>query len=771
MKRQSHLPRPDRWLWAMPNLALICFLAVGVALLLFIRHNERERQHDELIEDVLWQEQALRSELVGRQNQLETLAHDYVRGDLSEGSFYGRASTIMAANSEILAIALTNEYGDAIWSYPAQAMEPLQLHPAAIEPLQRSARIGLAASTPPFDYPGAGQAIALAVPAVQGNSTLGSFVAVVSLKGLLRTYVPWWIAKRYQIGFVDIEGQTLAARPEQAVPDAGPLSYDIAFDPPGYGLRLRAKVFQTGWPFWQHALYWVLAGLSALMLWSLWVLKRHMRERLSAERAMLREMNMRQALEDSLVSGVFATDREGRTLHVNRAFCRMVGFDAEQLLGGIPPFPYWPAEARSQCEQVFAAILRGECPVNGFSLRYQRQSGERFDVRLYSSPLIDGDGRHTGWVASMTDVTELKREREALKASHERFVAVLNGLDAAVAVTDRRNGELLLSNRAFREAFRLNRPDGPLCALPLRHAEPDDEWYDPILGRWYQHHRRETLWVDQSNVWLDIATDVTERKQAADRERQQTERLQQTARLIAMGEIASSLAHELNQPLAAISSYSTACRNLVSSGQISPSELDGALEKIAEQSRRAGAIIRGIREFVQKREPKRSACAVGDLLDTVLSLLAAPLNRYYVRLVELRQADDTELYADKVMLEQVLFNLCKNGIEAMVDSPQESRELTVETHRRGEWLDLIVADRGPGIPAEEVEKLFRPFYTTKAEGMGMGLNICRTIVEHHQGRLVVEARPDGGSRFIVSLPITERRPEPSAANASLVHRL
>ncbi|WP_179958427.1 PAS domain-containing sensor histidine kinase [Chitinimonas arctica] len=753
MKRTSNLPRPARWLWAMPNLALICFLAVGVALLLFIRNNERQRQHDELVEAVLWQDRALRAELTARQKQLEGMAHDLVRGDISEGAFYGRAADIMTSSPEVLAIAYTNEFGDAVWSYPAQSMAPLQMVPAVIEPLQRSARIGIASSTPPFDFPGAGQAVALSFPAVQGNRTLGAFVAIVSLKGLLRNYVPWWIAKRFQLGIVNLDGDTLAARPEQPLPDAGPLSYDVALDPPGYGLRLRARIFLTGWPLWQHALYWVLAGLSALMLWSLWVLKRHMRERLTAERAMLREMNMRQALEDSLVSGVFATDREGRTLHVNPAFCRMVGFEAEELLGGTPPFPYWAPETTNQCAQIFAAILRGECPMNGFSLRYQRKSGERFDVRLYSSPLIDGEGRHTGWVASMTDVTELKREREALKASHERFVAVLNGLDAAVAVTDRRNGELLLSNRAFREAFRLTAPDGPLCALPLRHADPGGEWFDPVLGRWYQHHRRETLWVDQSRVWLDIATDVSERKQAADRERQQTEKLQQTARLIAMGEIASSLAHELNQPLAAISSYSTACRNLVASRQLRPEELDGALDKISEQARRAGAIIRGIREFVQKREPKRSVCRVGDLLDTVLSLLAAPLNRHFVRLVEIRVADDTELFADRVMLEQVLFNLCKNAIEAMVEGPQERCELTVETRTRGDWLDMIVADRGPGIASDDVEKLFRPFYTTKAEGMGMGLNICRTIVEHHQGRLAVEAREGGGSRFVVSLPL------------------
>lgn len=736
----------------MPNLSLICFLAVGVALLWFVRASEREVQHNTLIEDVLWQEQALHAELTGRQKLLSDMARDYAEGRLTQEMFHRVAAQMLRTHSEVLAIAFTNEYGDAVWSHPHDATNTIEFVPAALEPIQRAARIGLPATTPAFDYPGSGPVVALAEPAVGDKRTLGAFVAIVSLHNLLRNDIPWWIAKRYQMSFVGIDGQVIAAS-QDGTTEQGALSHEVEFDPPGYGLRLKATAYRTVWPFWQHALYWTLAALTALMVWSLWVLKRHMRERLLAERALTREMGMRRAMEDSLVSGICAMDTQGRTLHVNRAFCRMVDLNPEELLGRLPPQPYWPPEAASQCEQIFAAILRGECPPNGFSLRFMRRSGERFDVRLYASPLIDGEGNHTGWVSALSDITELKREREALKASHERFVTVLNGLDAAVAVTDRDSGELLLSNRTFREAFRLGEPDGPLCALPLRHAGRDGEWFDPVGERWYQQHRRSTLWVDQTQVWLYIATDVTERKQAVENERLQSERLQQTSRLIAMGEIASSLAHELNQPLAAISSYSTACRNLAESGQLSPPELDGALVRISEQARRAGAIIRGIREFVQKREPKRSACRVGDMVDTALSLLAAPINRHYMHLTAEREADDVVLNADRVMLEQVLFNLCKNAIEAMVDNPPAQRELLLRTTVREGWLDIVVADRGPGIAPEQVEKLFRPFYTTKTEGMGMGLNICRTIVEHHQGRLNVEENEGGGARFIVSLPL------------------
>ncbi|MFC4159970.1 PAS domain-containing sensor histidine kinase [Chitinimonas lacunae] len=751
----NSLPRLSRranWLWAMPNLAMLCFLAAGAALLLFLNKNERESRREALIKDVMWQEQTLKVQIQGHQNYLIELARDYARRELTERSFYTSAASLVANNSELVAVALTNEYGEAVWSYPANAVDPLRTLPAVLEPLQRSARIGLSSSTPVFDYPGAGPAVALAQPSMAGNHTVGAFVAVVSLKRLLRNHVPWWIAQRYQINVIDLQGEVVAARLEQE-PIVNELTQELALDPPGYGLRLRATAYQTSGPLWLKVLYGVLAGLSLLMLWSLWVLKRHMRERLAAEKALTREMSYRRAMEDSLVSGMRAMDMEGRITYVNRAFCRMVGFEAHELIGRKPPMPYWPPESTSQCEMVYAAIRRGECPPNGFSVRFMRKSGERFDVRLYASPLIDGHGQQTGWMASLNDVTELKREPEALKASHERFVAVLNGVDAAVAVTDRDSGELLMSNRAFRESFQLPEGDGPLCALPLRQAGKEGEVFDPVATRWYQVRRRESVWVDQSLVWLDIATDITEKKLAGERERQQAEKLQQTARLVAMGEMASSLAHELNQPLAAISSYGTACRNLSKMGQLPPEDLDTALDRITEQARRAGEIIRGIREFVHRREPKRTACQIDELIDTVLPLLGAPLRKQNVRLVERRGSELPVLYADRVMLEQVLFNLIKNAIEAMADTPPEARELTIETSRRGHQLVITVADRGRGIEPEQMTRLFQPFYSTKPEGMGMGLNICRSIVEYHHGRLGVEANPGGGSRFTVSLPL------------------
>ncbi len=435
----------------------------------------------------------------------------------------------------------------------------------------------------------------------------------------------------------------------------------------------------------------------------------------------------------------------------------MVGWPERDLLNRTAPMPFWPADAVAQCQAVHDAILAGENPYSGYALPYRRRNGVRFDVRLYSAPLIDDYGNHTGWMASLNDITELKIEREALKAAHERFLAVLNGLDAEVAVTNCQTGELLLSNQPYAEAFQLGSPDGPLCALPF-HRMSDaggGEVFDPISRRWYQVRRRQSTWVDGHRVWLDFASDITERKLAAERERQQAEKLQQSARLISMGEMASSLAHELNQPLAAISSYSTGCTNLLKGGNLPVDALAEALEKIGKQARRAGEIVRGIREFVQRREPRRTTCSLDELVDTVLPLLQAEFRKHGVKLIDRRTPMLPILHADRVMLEQVILNLTKNAIEAMADTPPGSREVTIETGRENGQLIITVADRGCGIEPDQLERLFLPFYTTKQEGMGMGLNICRSIVEYHHGRLWVEPNPGGGSRFRVSLPLNK----------------
>ena len=258
----------------------------------------------------------------------------------------------------------------------------------------------------------------------------------------------------------------------------------------------------------------------------------------------------------------------------------------------------------------------------------------------------------------------------------------------------------------------------------------------------------------QQTGWMAAILDVTARKQAEELARQQQERLQFTSRLITMGEMASTLAHELNQPLAAITSYNAGCLNRLESGNFNAAELQTVLGKLALQAQRAGRIIGRVHGFVRKSEPKLAPCDLADVVEDGIGFIEADVKLHGMRIVRKITPDRTSIVADRAMLVQVLLNLMRNGIESMRAKPPQARCLTIDLRQREDSLELRVIDRGEGIPAAVKEKLFTPFFSTKSEGMGMGLNICRSIVEFHHGRLWVEDNPSGGSIFAISLPVT-----------------
>jgi hypothetical protein len=497
-------------------------------------------------------------------------------------------------------------------------------------------------------------------------------------------------------------------------------------------------------------------------------------ERKVNEDAIRTESAFRKAMEESVITGLRAVDMEGRITYVNPAFCEMVGWSAEELLGSVPPFPYWPEEELATLQSVTDAWMSGQNPRSGFEIRICRKTGERFFSRMYVSPLVGAGGRQTGWMASMVDITEQKRARVELEASHERFVAVLEGLDAAVHVADVASDEILFANAAFKAIYGPGAVGqscwavtgvGPGAARPqvdpgeLKVENLPRELYDGEAvndrdGRWYHLRERAIRWVDGRIARMQVATDITDRKRGEEVSLQQQERLQQTSRLITMGEMASSLAHELNQPLAAVANYCMGCVSRLGSGSYRTEDLLAAMQKASSQAERAGKIIRRMRDFVRKREPNRTQVPLGEIVEEAIGFAEIEARKAGVGIrVELPQ-DLPPVYADKIMIEQVVLNLVKNGIDSMQQTCAGRRELTVSARANGgRSVEVSIADRGHGISAEQAEKLFTPFYTTKPDGMGMGLNICRSIVEFHDGRLWAQPNSGGGSLFCFTLPL------------------
>ncbi|WP_293760145.1 PAS domain S-box protein [uncultured Aquitalea sp.] len=483
-----------------------------------------------------------------------------------------------------------------------------------------------------------------------------------------------------------------------------------------------------------------------------------------AEQALRQESAFRKAMEDSLTVGIRAIDLEGRISYVNPSFCQLTGYSEEELIGLAPPYPYWRAGALGERNrQDLNETLAGEAPPEGFESVLRRKNGEEFDAHILASPLIDAQGRHTGWMAVLTDVTERREAQRRLEDSHDRFVTVIEGLDAAVAVVDPVTLELLFSNHRYQQWFSLSQPEQGMAYCDLRLVEmmrtardvDVEVWMDPP-ARWISIRRRSIRWVNGHIVAMTILTDTTQQHEAEQRYQQQMQQLQSTSRLVTMGEMASTLAHELNQPLSAIANYQAGCIERIRQGKATPETLLPVMEKITAQAERAGTVVRRIREFVKQSEPNRKTCQLADIIEAALAIADIEARRH-AALIDIRMADGLPpLHVDPILIEQVLLNLIKNGIESMIDAPASKRILSLDARllnpRR---VEVAIADHGHGVPADLKERLFDAFFTTKQEGMGMGLNICRTIIEFHEGQLWVEDNPGGGSIFRFTLPVSE----------------
>lgn len=256
--------------------------------------------------------------------------------------------------------------------------------------------------------------------------------------------------------------------------------------------------------------------------------------------------------------------------------------------------------------------------------------------------------------------------------------------------------------------------------------------------------------------WMGSVIDITEAKRTARTARAQEESLARTGRLVTMGEMASTLAHELNQPLGAIASYAAGGLNLVDAGQADSPLVRSAFEKLGAQARRAGQIIRRIQDFVKKREPQLLPLDLAEVAAEAVALMAAEARERRVRLdLDLGVTGAAPVMADRILLEQVMVNLIRNGMEAMSEGARHGDTLTLRLGREDGMMRLDVVDQGPGIPADLEERLYDPFVSTKAHGMGMGLNICRSIAELLNARLSHAPNPAGGTVFTLRLPVVQ----------------
>lgn len=794
----------DRLAVLAPLASVLLFLAAITAAFWYLQVEEIDRGQEAVTRDVEYAQQRVRLRLLERQEQLMRLARDVSNKDVDPDEFISRSESMEAQYPELLAITWINARRRIVASRSAPSVPLSQQRVAGdilkIGDTENSYSLARELQQPVYAQPPAHPdrlaLLQLHIPLADGGKFAGVVLAEYSLDDLLRYGVPPEVLAKYAVSLLDDKGHVLAGNTVPAhnpgsslLPwSAAPNQYEVPVSPVGNGLILRAQAYRTSMGVVGSGLFWLVCALSMLTAWMLIANWRHTRRRMQAQRALVSETNFRRAMENSMLTGMRALDLQGRITYVNAAFCQMTGWSERELVGCTAPFPYWPEADQESLDARLDDELQGRTIPGGFQVRIKRKNNALFDARMYTSPLIDARGQQTGWMTSMTDITEPNRIRDQLSASYERFTTVLEALDASVSVAPLGSTELLFANKLYRLWFgshtvghlQLVAQAGVVSStddaqddvdaymgLPtdaLTHGQSgQSEVYVAELGKWLEVRSRYLTWVDGRLAQLVIATDITPRRQAEDLSALQAERAQSASRLITMGEMASSVAHELNQPLTAISNYCNGMVSRIKGKQISEDDLLAALDKTARQARRAGHIIQRIRSFVKRSEPNRTPSDVQAMVNEAVELAGIELRRRNVKLNPYVAARLPQIMVDPILIEQVLVNLLKNAAESIELSErpptQRTVELRVVPRQQDEQpvIEFSVQDSGKGLAPEAMERLYEAFFSTKAEGMGIGLNLCRSIVESHQGRMHAENLYNGGEvtgcRFSFWIPL------------------
>jgi two-component system sensor kinase FixL len=479
------------------------------------------------------------------------------------------------------------------------------------------------------------------------------------------------------------------------------------------------------------------------------------------------------ALLDAAVDAIVLADRRGRIMQFNNAAQRLLGYTETELfgkpLGILMPEPY-----RSDHDGFIDHYQRtGEARIigTGRELVARRKDGSLVPVELSVGEFEGAAG--AGYVGILRDISERLRQREVVEDQSRQLQTIFQHAPSAVLITDQ-GGRILRVNRACagllglgesltglrqtdllfpddreaaREAFQSLGPDNPTVRMDLRYLRQDGGVV----------HTTTQVALGGGSPLL-VISEIIDRTPLLNAEREVEDlrsRLTHAARIGTLGEMVSGIAHEVNQPLTAIATYASACRRLMQSGQTSPEEVLATLEKISGQAERAGQVIRGLRNLTRRQDTRRESLDVNQLISEVAKLIDFELRNSGWRLLLRLASTLPPVSGDGVQLQQVLLNLIRNGIEAMRERATGDYVEVRTRFAKPNAVEIEVRDCGPGISDTTAAHLFEPFYTTKTQGMGLGLSICQSIVASFGGELSQRNLELGGASFTVRLPAAE----------------
>ena len=820
---------PFRWLRKIrgfrlvytPLLAIVLFTAVMGIILGTLQLQEKTQQEAALFRELSFAKQRIQARFANNLDALTTINREVAASE-DQAKFKQiareQAEDIVLNNHEIVKIIWLNNQNQRQWAAPAESNKSDWISKTQNDQLINSSLLSTTELSRATSRAAFSQFVSLnlpgdepisaerkivfwqVVPNIVGGEVVGYLAALYTTQGILDV-IPGELKSHYRFTLLTDNGKVLGISSDKNTPKrafSNQTSLDIGVLSPNITLQIDTYPPPTNLTF--RMLIGVVIGLCIFVIWSLWSVLKQMQVRQEAEASLRTETSFRNAMENSTPVGIRAHDMEKRITYVNRAFCEMTGWTSDELMGLTPPFPFWPDSRRDELVEKMNRALKSNISGNmkvGIEGAILKRDGTLIQTRTFIAPLINEKGKQTGWVTSLIDISEPKKIREELAASQERFTTVLEGLDAAVSVVSLETDELLFANRFYRENFGNDSKghfqlaqqenqietlhniaqdlqdyirDGIPSSFLYQESESEDIQLTDGSNKWFEVRRRFIPWVDGHLAQLLIATDITPRKAAEEQARQQEERMQFTSRLTTMGEMASSLAHELNQPLSAISNYCMGVAKRLD-GNLDPAlskEILPALEKASEQAHRAGTIIQRIRGFVKRSEPQRKESNVKEIISDAVGLLEIEANRHRLSISTDIAENLPVVNLDPVLILQVVVNLLKNALDSVREAyPLSSRwsappvriSADLDTSIFPAMLRIQVTDSGCGIPENVLEHMFEPFFSTKSDGMGMGLNICRSIVESHHGRLWATNVSDSeqtklaGCTFTILLPL------------------
>jgi PAS domain S-box-containing protein len=509
-------------------------------------------------------------------------------------------------------------------------------------------------------------------------------------------------------------------------------------------------------------------------------------ERKAAEQALRESEDRFRTVANAAPVMIWVTDRDKACTFTNSGWLDFTGRPKGHELGSGWTECIHPDDVASAVETYSRAFdLR-----QGFDMEYRlrRHDGEYRSIQDKGVPRYASDGTFLGYIGICIDVTESRNAQRSLEAQRSFLHQVIDINPNFIFAKDRQ-GRFMLANQAIADAYGvtvdelIGRTDADLSPN-MQEVEffrkTDLEVMDTLSERfiteermtdchgtvhWLQTVKRPIQGTDGiTPMVLGASTDITQRKQAELALQEQRAQMTHVARVSVMGELAASLAHELNQPLAAILSNAQAALRFMERDEIDYQEIREILKDIVTADRRAGEVIRHVRALVKKREAVLEFVPI-DLAELIRSVLALVHSNAVAQnvFVSVEMPDDvTSVRGDRVHLQQVILNMLLNAFDAMSECRPHERSVTLRVTRQPDRMVRIsISDRGPGLADGMVDKIFEPFYTTKVEGLGMGLSICRSIIELHGGTVSAENNASGGATFSFTLPAVDTEQAPA----------